>query len=417
MVLGSVYHHWLAIELYDFMVELTGNSALYENDNEVTSLVTQWTTIVFNEELNCTSYLSVMLDRFLFPASDATGVCLHQCTLSGQRPDFLVVGTKPQCILENFVAVSDYKPSLLNSARIETYAYSLLLSGTSRTHQQLRIAMYCTKEEVALDLQMGIPGKLLSIPIYNAKNTTEKKFAFKLLKKACTLLISTPLFSNYCVSPLKECQLPIGPLLVRGKNPGELRRVFKKGNMVYKLYNIPFEKCDEIVSLQRTSLDDVSITPLSKDKTMQLMTYIYRDGRHYTQHPMQFFSLLEKLNKVHCRDYVHSDLRTVNVIFSTQNEEAFIIDFDMAGRVGSLYPDDYITTDYERHPQAKASSPREKIHDVYSIDMMIFNSFGNIYNDASTNLCTLYENNTPEDFLSKIREYLSAVDPVDPSSR
>ena len=64
---------------------------------------------------------------------------------------------------------------------------------------------------------------------------------------------------------------------------------------------------------------------------------------------MQILAVLKQLTEVHSKGFVHGDMRTVNVIFSTVDRDAYIIDFDLAGPVNSLYPNNYAIDFRERH--------------------------------------------------------------------
>ncbi len=105
-------------------------------------------------------------------------MCVHQCVLFGQRPDFLMAGQSLQFDVMDFVVISDYKKQDLDAAHTETYAYSLLKSRDEFKHPHLRVAMPCMREIILLELHMGIPDKLLSIPIIRAETFTEKKNCF-----------------------------------------------------------------------------------------------------------------------------------------------------------------------------------------------------------------------------------------------
>ena len=69
------------------------------------------------DELNCTGFLSNKLDYFLFGGRN--GMCVHQCVLFGQRPDFLMAGQSLQFDVMDFVVISDYKKQDLDAANTE----------------------------------------------------------------------------------------------------------------------------------------------------------------------------------------------------------------------------------------------------------------------------------------------------------
>ena len=59
---------------------------------------------------------------------------------------------------------------------------------------------------------------------------------------------------------------------------------------------------------------------------------------------------------------MHSDIRLENLIFCTDVESAHIIDFDLTGLEGEVYPLQYLTWGIEeRHWEARFGSERKKV--------------------------------------------------------
>ena len=51
--------------------------------------------------------------------------------------------------------------------------------------------------------------------------------------------------------------------------------------------------------------------------------------------------ILKQLHCIHALGYVHADIREINIVFSDNNKNAWIIDLDTAAKVGDRYPHDY----------------------------------------------------------------------------
>jgi serine/threonine protein kinase len=147
-------------------------------------------------------------------------------------------------------------------------------------------------------------------------------------------------------------------------------RVFKKDKHIHKLYDTM--KLPVNLDLLKLSLPEAEVEDLSKDKRFQHLRYKFRDGQHEPLHKRQFVPLIETLQRIHKEGYVHSDIRSVNLIFSYNRKEAWILDFDLAGRVSTCYPTNFNHCNIpERHQSAKAHCNRETVHDWYSLGMIM----------------------------------------------
>ena len=108
-------------------------------------------------------------------------------------------------------------------------------------------------------------------------------------------------------------------------------------------------------------LPDVGITSLSKDGRFSRLDYTYLEQDPYKRFPKlkDYVPLLKQLSKLHQEDYVHSDVRTVNIVFT--KDGAKLIDFDHAAKEGVPYPDTYAFYADERHREALPFRKRKKI--------------------------------------------------------
>ena len=55
----------------------------------------------------------------------------------------------------------------------------------------------------------------------------------------------------------------------------------------------------------------------------------------------QTIRLMEILNDVHQKGYVHSDIRVQNILLCNDGLNAYLIDFDLAGKEDTEYPSGY----------------------------------------------------------------------------
>lgn len=123
-----------------------------------------------------------------------------------------------------------------------------------------------------------------------------------------------------------------------------------------------------IISLGEHALPGVVCRPLSVDKRFQLLEYWYIEGTHRPGSIRQVARSIAILGKLHEQNYVHSDIRTENLLFMRDNKTAFIIDFDHVDEVAKEYPQTYNHYEIqERHTQARASLPRQKLHDRHAL--------------------------------------------------
>ena len=79
-----------------------------------------------------------------------------------------------------------------------------------------------------------------------------------------------------------------------------------------------------------------------------------------------FLPIIKALDVLHTHRYVHSDVRSDNLVFSKHDSK--LLDFDLSDEVGTSYPYTYNHHGIpERHPTAKAGQPRSTVHDKYAI--------------------------------------------------
>ena len=76
-------------------------------------------------------------------------------------------------------------------------------------------------------------------------------------------------------------------------------------------------------------------------KSIKCLKYDYIEGEHRPKNVHQFAEIVNALAKLHTEDYVHGDIRKKNLLFSRNGINAWMIDFDIAGKESTLYPSTY----------------------------------------------------------------------------
>ncbi len=86
---GDIYHHWLAVQLYDLKIDLMTNGCGNQSST-LDLLVERWDKARSAEELHIgLVYLAVLLNSFIFGDCPTLGMCV--CSLRNQKPDFTVL--------------------------------------------------------------------------------------------------------------------------------------------------------------------------------------------------------------------------------------------------------------------------------------------------------------------------------------
>jgi len=151
-------------------------------------------------------------------------------------------------------------------------------------------------------------------------------------------------------------------------------RVFRRNGMVYKLYDPSscFKPNDDCIQLLDTDsqqyLPDLKVTPLPAGYTM--LQYRYIEETNVAPVLAIFRSAFTALEKLHEKGIVHSDVRARNVVF-TIDQNVELIDFDLAGKVGDSYPENFNHFGEEHHPDAKPKKARQAFHDHYALILIM----------------------------------------------
>ena len=77
---------------------------------------------------------------------------------------------------------------------------------------------------------------------------------------------------------------------------------------------------------------------------LKMIVTQFKPGHHYARSPLDFVPVIEQLELLHSRGYVHGNIRAFNVVFAGKDGEnvAGLIDFDLSGKDGvKKYPPGY----------------------------------------------------------------------------
>ena len=146
--------------------------------------------------------------------------------------------------------------------------------------------------------------------------------------------------------------------------------VFKHNGMVYKLYDTSscFKPNDGHIQLLDTDsqqyLPNLKVTRLPAGYMM--LQYSYIEETKVAPVLAIFRSAFTALDKLHEKGIVHSDVRAQNIVFTTDGIVKFI-DFDLVGKVGENYPENYNHLSEERHPDIQPKKARYPFHDHYAL--------------------------------------------------
>lgn len=226
----------------------------------------------------------------------------------------------------------------------------------------IMLGLSSTPTEACVFISFPTEEAMWQVEIIESSPLWNKALLFTLYYGLQTLLVgnvttSIPLSCN------QPKRFPLTPLKTGDKDQIS---VFKEGERVTKYYDSNYKlKQPNLAIVEKYSdLEDVKLHYITLDHRIQCLSYKYVEGNHDPTSITQFVDVLDTLNKLHDNNIVHSDVRLANIVFTA--EKTYLIDFDLAEGVGEDYPAGYAILE-ERHPAARALSPREKCHDRYSL--------------------------------------------------
>eukprot|EP00980_Cylindrotheca_fusiformis_P025875 scaffold14775_cov62-Cylindrotheca_fusiformis.AAC.1 len=77
---------------------------------------------------------------------------------------------------------------------------------------------------------------------------------------------------------------------------------------------------------------------------MMIIAVPYRPGSHIARKPKDFVPIINQLQELHVKGFVHGDIRAFNTVFGEKEHEgSWLIDFDIGGKIGgsTMYPTGY----------------------------------------------------------------------------
>ena len=108
-------------------------------------------------------------------------------------------------------------------------------------------------------------------------------------------------------------------------------------------------------------------------RTLKVIMTPYRHGNHVAKKPTSFLSIIDLLEQLHKKGFVHGDIRGFNTVFG-EDGEGCLIDFDFGGKAGrAQYPNGYrqALLDGKRFVDNN-SRIIQKWHDWYALGRLIF---------------------------------------------
>lgn len=390
--LVPLYRHWFALELYDVFHTLELDNPIngseisvprHSLDRFVSKLTTIYNPIrvpdcdgymrqpgLHDRELFYSPQLAREFDRFLFRDENDKGACYHQLSSRGQeRPDLYVLQMKNATPVMP-VLVSDFKCTEMEHAKDETVAYAISSLEVCTDRCAVVLGLPATRYDMSLLVCIGYHGKMLVMEVctVNVCNEDSMKKFLSTVYYAVYRLLNNTIVTEGSRAIHTICEFRHQAL------SGSTRVVKCNSGVVHKYYDTEyFEKCSPQVDIINSlnALRNASVRNLSFDGRFQQLDYKYIDGSHEPANSRQVAMIISILHTIHEKNYVHSDIRKQNIVFCSDRQTAYIIDFDLIGEVGTDYPAGYNHYTGERHSDARCHQPRKQEHDRYSLHFVL----------------------------------------------
>ena len=373
----EVYKNWLSLSMFESYSGSPIPVAQQFSERFVSLMkVYQYQPKVLDSlEYTYSSVFSQALDRFLFE-DVGEGCVLHQPVLvedsnHSNRPDSYIARLKGG-VPSSPILVSDFKQDLhdYNVAYNESLGYFQSVVSVAQLYEPM-LVMPCTPDKLSLFLCWPINEKehaTIKVCEVTTDNSTGLAKYFTTLKYAVSAVCNCK--GSFNVEPQRNVVL---------KEVLYLPNVYKHDNLVYKLFDtfIGTKPNVELVKeiLGENYLQGMKAEKLTNDGRFQLLQYQYIPGICTTDKTVtlgDFKPVAEALDQLHHANYVHSDVRLPNIVF-TDGGNAKLIDFDLTDLVNTPYPNGYNFDFEERHPEAKKDRFRKIVHDRYSLYFIITN--------------------------------------------
>eukprot|EP00980_Cylindrotheca_fusiformis_P008024 scaffold1707_cov88-Cylindrotheca_fusiformis.AAC.3 len=126
---------------------------------------------------------------------------------------------------------------------------------------------------------------------------------------------------------------------------------------------------------------DVSRTIITRsnrrhDMLLLIIAVRYRPGSHIAKKPKDFVPIINQLQELHDKGFVHGDIRAFNTVFGEkENEGSWLIDFDFGGKIGdssTKYPTGFRARLDDGYRMGEGGNPILTWHDWFALGQLIF---------------------------------------------
>jgi len=110
----------------------------------------------------------------------------------------------------------------------------------------------------------------------------------------------------------------------------------------------------------------------------------FREGRHFATKPAEFVPIISEFEKLHKQGFVHGDIRGFNTVFTSKQDQGWLIDFDFGGKEHeetTVYPKGYKQALVDGKRPGREGELIEQWHDWKSLGNLIFDC--HIFNDPA----------------------------------
>ncbi|KAG7341190.1 hypothetical protein IV203_023141 [Nitzschia inconspicua] len=98
----------------------------------------------------------------------------------------------------------------------------------------------------------------------------------------------------------------------------------------------------------------------------------YHHGRHYAKSPAEFLPIIDQLQALHRKGFVHGDIRGYNTVFK-DDKEGWLIDFDFGGRSDvQTYPKGYVSALTDGRRIGGEGETITEYHDWFALGKLMF---------------------------------------------
>ena len=348
-----------------------------------------------DSELAFSSLYARALDRFLFKNPEE-GACLHQAPNRVRFSDKTKMDRVDVCAMKFLCNHAPSSPILLadlKNTEMDIAVRETVLYAVNGAHEQRGVKIWPvqiglpTIHEMS-KLMVYIPSDGIVYQLLVAEGKPYDKALLLTVYVAVRSLYEDPIEYEYPITfPLPK--KTIKPSMVEPVNhrvfyleDGGKKYVVKLYDSAEEGWNVPnLELIEQLDYFKEVSLEPIC----SCDNRLTMMKYSFINAfGNYPRNLKHFTGVLNCLQRLHQKGYIHGDVREQNIIFA--KEDSFLIDFDLARKESreSVYPSGYISTHPERHPNAKPQCIMKKEHDVFAIQKVMRKFYQEKMNNIDT---------------------------------